>query len=172
MNNHIDSKDKSINETVFWQNALIAVFSILLCLVSLCSMTYAWFATEATNNGNQLASGCFDVTVKIVSNDANSMESDITSIGAGKYRLNKAGTYVVTVSPTSDTSVKGYCVVTINGTSVYRTDRILPDVNEFVFTLAIAEETTVEFTANWGIPMTCDVTNNATITVSAPSDGE
>ena len=66
MKNFFECKDEKITEKAFSQSLIISVVSILLCIVALCSMTYAWFTAETTSSSNTLTSGSFDVTVDIV----------------------------------------------------------------------------------------------------------
>ena len=159
-----DHKDEKITEKAFSQSMIISVVSILLCLVALCSMTYAWFTSDTTSGNNTLKAGSFDVKVDIVNaNDGVSTASETVLFEDGKYKLTKADTYTVILSTTADTTVKGYCVVTINGTQVYRTGVIVNDValndeyqtktDPFSFTIKTYQpDTVVEIEAHWGVP--------------------
>lgn len=159
-----DHKDEKITEKAFSQGLIISVVSILLCLVALCSMTYAWFTSDTTSGSNTLTAGSFDVKVDIVNaNDGVSTASETVLFEDGKYKLTKADTYTVILSTTADTTVKGYCVVTINGTEVYRTGVIVNEnalnnkyqtkTDPFAFTIKTYQpDTVVEIEAHWGVP--------------------
>ena len=159
-----DHKDEKITEKAFSQGLIISVVSILLCLVALCSMTYAWFTSDTTSGSNTLTAGSFDVKVDIVNaNDGVSTASETVLFEDGKYKLTKADTYTVILSTTGETTVKGYCVVTINGTEVYRTGVIVnenaldnkyqTETDPFAFTIKTYQpDTVVEIEAHWGVP--------------------
>ena len=164
MKDLFDCKDEKITEKAFLQSLIISVVSILLCIVALCSVTYAWFTDEMTSGSNTLMSGFFDVTVNIVKTDDNAATaSEAVMLENGKYTLTEAGTYTVTLTPTNETTVKGYCIVTVNGKDEYRTKVIVCEkaINEvytesnapFSFTITTDEaNTVVEIVAYWGIP--------------------
>ena len=164
MKNFFECKDEKITEKAFSQSLIISVVSILLCIVALCSATYAWFTGETTSGSNTLMSGSFDVTVNIVEADGDAATaSEVVKLENGKYTLTEAGTYTVTLTPTNETTVKGYCVVTINGKDEYRTKVIVCEkaINEvytesnapFIFTITTDEaNTVVEIVAHWGVP--------------------
>ena len=179
MNKFFDSKDEKITEKVFSQNMIISVLSIVLCLVALCSITYAWFSGETTSNGNKLTSGNFDIAVELAPTEGDPASGSVTLLEDGTYQLTGAGRYTVTLMPTPDTTVKGYCLLTVDGTSSYKTDMILPltpqtedeseQISAFVFTLETAEDVILKIEAYWGIPAEYDVANGSTLVLNAPS---
>lgn len=176
MKNFFDCKDEKITEKAFSQSLIISVLSILLCLVTLCSMTYAWFTAETTSSSNTLTSGSFDVDVNIVKADGvSATASEAVVFADGKYTLTESGIYTVTLKPTADATVKGYCVVTIDN-SVYKTDVILDE--DMVDEIYTAKTSPLEFTivtenANtvvklesyWGVIVSPGIKKNTKITV-------
>ena len=71
-----DYKDGKISEKTFSQSLIISVVSILLCIVVLCSLTYAWFTTESKSNSNTLVSGTFDVVISVKNEHASPVEPE------------------------------------------------------------------------------------------------
>jgi len=170
LKNFFDCKDEKITEKAFSQSLIISVLSIFLCLVTLCSMTYAWFTDGMSSNSNTLTSGSFDITVSMESEDGTLvMPID------GKYKLAQGKKYTVTLEPTQTSTVKGYCIVNINGESK-KTDVILDaDMVDDVYTTSTApfefiiitdkDNTEITFESHWGVLVDPDVEMGATITV-------
>ena len=176
MKNFFDCKDEKITEKAFSQSLLISVLSILLCIVALCSMTYAWFTGETASSSNTLTSGSFDVEVNIVkAEDVAATASEAVVFADGKYTLTTPGTYTVTLKPTADATVKGYCTVTIDD-SVYKTEVILDEdmVDEIYtaktsplqFTIVTEKaDTVVKLESYWGVIVLPNIKENTKITV-------
>ena len=178
MKNFFDFKDTKITEKAFSQNVLISIAGILLSIVMLCSSTYAWFSADVSSNVNKLESGHFRinaVSVVPVVDGTPSNENTITSNASGVYTLDE-GIYMITIEPTAESNVRGYCLVTANGEE-YRTDVIINDraTNEqyptsntpYIFYIKVAELTAVKIESRWGIPADADVSANGTLDLSA-----
>ena len=171
MKNFFDCKDEKITEKAFSQSLIISVVSILLCLVTLCSMTYAWFTTETTSSSNTLTSGSFDITVSVKAQD----DTLVTPTADGKYILTSGEEYTVTLEPAQTATVKGYCIVNINGenkkTGVILDDEMVDDIYTtatapFEFTIETEKaNTVVTFESHWGVLLNPDVDADSTITV-------
>ena len=184
MKNFFDCKDEKITEKAFSQSLIISVVSILLCIVALCSMTYAWFTAETTSSSNTLKSGSFDITVNIAkTNGGVSTASETVIFENGKCNLTEAGTYTVTLTTTDTTKVKGYCVVTINGTQAYRTGVIVNEAalndeyqivtNPFAFTIKTNQpDSVVEIVACWGVPAEPTINTTEPIEVGTAQSGK
>lgn len=171
MKNFFDCKDEKITEKAFSQSLIISVVSILLCLVALCSMTYAWFTGSTSSGNNTLVSGSFDVRVSVKAQD----DTLVTPTADGKYILTSGEEYTVTLEPAQTATVKGYCIVNINGenkkTGVILDDEMVDDVYTtatapFEFTIVTEKDNTVvTFESHWGVLLTPDVVADSTITV-------
>ncbi len=157
---------------------IVSVVSILLCLVVLCSMTYAWFTSETSSSSNTLMSGSFDITVNIAKIEGEAATANETVIFAdGKYTLTQAGDYTVTLTPTGEATVKGYCIVTIDNNMVFGTGVILDEnmVDEtykdptapFVFKIVTNKiDTVVSFESHWGVLVDPDIQEDTIIRVN------
>ena len=178
MNNFFDSQDKKITDKAFSQNIIISVAGILLSIIMLCSSTYAWFTASVLSDTNKVESGHFSIDVTSVVPVVNDVTGDAVTPISGVYNLNE-GTYMITLTPTAASTVKGYCLITINGES-YRTEIIVNDqtVTEtyptsnspFIFYVKVADSTTLKVDSRWGIPANADISAGSTIdtTVALP----
>lgn len=180
MKNLFICKDEKITEKAFSQGLLASVLSILLCLIALCSMSYAWFSEETASNSNTLVSGYFDFQVSIhqevdgVLSAAKIPPAD-TNDAQGTYSyVLSAGTYTVVLDLNNDSTAKGYCIVKIGSVEKHTgviigentANREDYEPNEpFKFTLVVEEnDTVVEFKQHWGVSATSSIVKDSTLT--------
>ena len=180
MKNILNSKEENITDKAFLQGLLVSVLSILLCLIALCSMSYAWFSEETASNSNTLVSGYFDFQVSIhqevdgVLSAAKIPPAD-TNDEQGTYSyVLSAGTYTVVLDLKNDSTAKGYCIVKIGSVEKHTgviigentANREDYEPNEpFKFTLVVEEnDTVVEFKQHWGVSATSSIVKDSTLT--------
>ena len=174
MKNFFDIKNEKTTEKAFSQSLIVSVISIFLCLVALCSVTYAWFVGGASSDSNTLVSGSFDITVSVsYLNEQTSALEDVTVLpdpnNRGGYlcALNRKGKYTVSLKLTGESTVKGHCEVTVEGDSPKQTDAIIGPKTQnqdnreltdpFTFTIEVDGPTTVTFEPRWGIVAKPDI---------------
>lgn len=182
MKNFFDCKDEKITEKAFSQSLIISVVSILLCIVALCSVTYAWFTGETTSGSNTLMSGSFDVKITVSKLEdgvasANAIEAESNNEGKYIYKL-LPGTYEISLALTEDSTVKGHCVVTI-GNDTQHTDAIIGTntanvenatmTDPFKFKITVTEDTTIILEPRWGVVVEPDIENGSTYSASQSS---
>ena len=185
MKNFFDCKDEKITEKAFSQSLIISVVSILLCIVALCSVTYAWFTGETTSGSNTLMSGSFDVKITVSKLEdgvasANAIEAESNNEGKYTYKL-LPGTYEISLALTEDSTVKGHCVVTI-GIDTQHTDAIIGAntanvenaamTDPFKFKITVTAETTVFLEPRWGVVVNADIDYDEEIKVETVPSGE
>ena len=182
MKNFFDCKDGKITEKAFSQSMIVSIASILLCIVMLCSLTYAWFNTGISSEKNKLEAGHFGID--IVSVILEETDIEVLPDDAGIYTLEAEKTYKITLNPTVESTVKGYCLVLVNGAE-YRTDVIVNEntVSEaypipnapFEFYIHTGEESNVQIVARWGVPADVGVAHSGVIDLSlvpSPDSGD
>jgi len=150
---------------------MISALSIFLCLIALCSATYAWFGDTKESDLNTLVSGSFGLDIEVVLQNENGTETVIDPLdnsgNAALYTyLLPADTYRITMTLSDNATVKGHCVIGIGGVSRH-TEAIIGErtvnregyeVNSpFTFILDLSQETTVTFKPVWGVPVTSDI---------------
>ena len=137
------SKQEKLTEKAFTQSIAVSVISILVCVVALCSVTWAWFSSEISSPSSDIKSAYCDVNVTVVSED-----SKLESIG-GKYSFLKDKAYKIQISATG-TAETAYCILKIDGVDYYTAQ--IPTQTSIEFTLQFdAEATEVEIITRWGI---------------------
>lgn len=181
MKSFFDISEEKITDKVFSRSLLASVVSIMLCIISLCSVTYAWFTTETRSAENTISSGSFDVVIYVsrvedgavisrepVSPDPDRMGRLLCELGAGEYLFE--------LELTDEASVKGHCVVTLADDDVRKTDAIIGESTAnadglditapFVFRLVLTEPTAVLLEPRWGIVVHPDILYGETVSVA------
>ncbi|HBF14556.1 MAG TPA: hypothetical protein DDW30_02510 [Clostridiales bacterium] len=123
---------------------LPSVLSILLCLVLLCGMTWAWFTSTQSAPAATIMSATYNIDIV-----AKNGETELSGQN-GTYTLMAGVEYTVTLTA-SGTAKTGYCKMTLpNGTSLF-TDQIgIGEENAFSFKLMLEAGGEVRFSPQWG----------------------
>ncbi len=165
-----EQNNKKITDKAFTRFVATSVFGILVCIACLCSSTFAWFTTTQDSSQNTITSGVFDHEIKIEITSAGSGETvELTDGDVQSCTLDRGKSYVVTLTPTDTTTVKGYCVIKLDGTA-YNTDTygmIDGTLEALTFTLTVPAgdgDAKVTFTPHWGIAANKHVANGGTLT--------
>ena len=137
------TKDK-VTEKALLQNIIISVAGIILCMIVLCSTTWAWFTANVSSSDNTIQSAYCTVTVLVDSEGDNILPTnDVYTLTAGK-------SYEFTLSA-AGTAGSAYCIIRI-GDNDYYTAQIPttePD-NYITFTLEFSADTSLEVITRWG----------------------
>ena len=153
-------KNVTLTDKAFNRLLVAAVAGILICIVLLCSSTYAWYSASVSDGDNAIKTSGECLLQISVSKDGEAL-----TLSDGKLTLEKGVTYTVILSMPKD-SPSGYCAITTSG-GIYRTDYLARHTDdtptELSFTLSIAnqlgengEDITpqtlkVHFKKTWGI---------------------
>lgn len=149
----------------FPQGIIISIFFALVCIIALCSTTYAWFTKSATNVENVIESSLFDLDITVTDSEGNPVT--LTENAEGKLSCTFAtpGVYTVDLKMTDDTTAsKGYCDIKFNSTETLQTKSVSRDpeigVDPFSFTIEITEaNVSVTFEPKWGISADADISH-------------
>lgn len=107
-----------VTETVFKTRTILSVLSCLLCMVMLCSATYAYFTASVTASANTMTAGRYTLSVT----DASQAPVSQPYVCGGA----QDDLYVFTLTP-NGTADMGYCKVVIaadGGEQTYYTEQI------------------------------------------------
>jgi hypothetical protein len=163
-----DGKEPKTTEKMFVQGLIISIISILLCVVALCSASFAWFNETTQSNGNVLTTGSFELSVAVTgigSGGVTERNIEVIEIvdrkGTLICTLPESGQYRVTLTLSDASKAKGHCIVTIGGVEK-RTETIIGigTANKeeyaenspltFIIETSVAD-TVVEFSPVWGV---------------------
>ncbi len=169
-----NTSEENITEKAFSHSLMMSALSIFLCLIALCSATYAWFGDAKESDRNTLVSGSFglDIAVALQNNDGTQTEivplANSGNTALHTYQLSP-GKYRITMTLSDNATVKGHCVIEIGGVSRH-TEAIIGDrtanregyeINSpFTFILDLTKETektTVTFKSVWGVSASSDI---------------
>ena len=173
MENKSACGEEKISDKAFSHSFITSIISILICIVVLSSMTYAWFTADVSSHSNRLEAGKFDLVVSVVESDGATptvIDVERGIDGVMYCVLPKADTlYTVTLTMSEDTTVtRGFCVVK-SGTDSYSTVSINREENDgklVFYVKATALDTVVRFTSVWGLPSHEDIVQDSTLTIS------
>ena len=148
-----------------------AMLGILVCIACLSSATWAWFNAADGSQPSTIRGGSFDQEISIEILGSGGVVT-LSPLGETKQscELERGKSYTITLSPSEQTTVKGYCVITVDGEK-YNTGSFgidTEDIDEtLVFTLTLPDGvgvTEVIFESHWGIAVNKHVENGAVFT--------
>lgn len=143
--------DKAFNRLVF--TSFLAIF---MCIVCLCTSTFAWFYDSAPSVGNKLKT-MEECRLTVTVEESGTALDDIVN----GVQLEAGKVYKVTLSLPQN-SASGYCVIKTNEKEYYTRyiahhDKLTPET--ISFDLTVTRTQTVKFITRWGIySRDCDVT--------------
>lgn len=139
-----NSKKEDPAEKAFKQSIAASVGCILLCLIALCSATWAWFSESVNSRGNNIQSASCDVSVLV--------EHGGTSVtpNSGIYSFEAGEMYNITLTATGSAST-AYCIF-ISGGNEYYTAQISTAAlnNKMTFDVQFSAQTDVKIIPRWG----------------------
>ena len=173
-----ESQDKLTDKT-FIRLIVTSILAITICIVCLCSSTWAWFNTSVSGSGNEIKSAgeCLleikitvpdpgDTTKNIPLADDNG--NAITNFEEG-VNIVPGKIYTVTLTLPAGATSSGYCLISTGGVD-YCSEYIYRESapNTVVFNLTVEQQQKVTFTPRWGIFLKDpDVKNGETINIKA-----
>jgi len=156
---------EKLSDKAFARLALTSILGILVCIICLCSTTYAWFTGSVQVDSNTLKAA--DECLLSVSVYKDGTEEAIINTENPITLECEEGTYTVTLTLPKE-SASGYLVLTVDGQEYY-SDYLQRNDNTdqtLTFTLNVKAAKTVTFTARWGIYSgDCHVKNGETLTI-------
>ena len=164
--------NQKITDKYFNKMMASSIISIVVCMMCLASLTWAWFSVDMQSSGNTLASASFQTTVSITPDDPSFVDHYDLMLPANKYNI------VVTQIANAKT---GYCLVKIDGTSYYAgsfTPKLNADTRKETYSIEFELNITgnaarVSICPVWGIfsgiqdELPNEITGNAAITTES-----
>ena len=139
------SKQDKLTDKAFTQSIAVSVISILVCVVALCSVTWAWFSEDVTSSSNTIKTGDCTVTVSVMNET-----TEIPLNATGTYTFEAGKSYQITITSTGSAE-SSYCKLVIGGQDFYTEQVSTSEPNNRIsFTLAFDAPTEVEIITSWG----------------------
>ena len=125
---------------------LPSVLGVILCMVCLAGMTWAWFTASVQTKPHTIAAAHFDVTVSIADPSGKAVAES-----ADGYHLSAGAAYTVTLTAAgSAEEYGGYCVIKHGESSALYTQQLMPPDGKMTFTFQPAANDAYTFTGVWG----------------------
>ena len=136
-----------LTDKAFSRLVITSILAIFICIVCLCSTTFAWFNASQMSAGNEIHSVPDCKLTVLVQKDG----IELVDIENG-VELEAYQPYTVTLTLEGGSS-SGYCMISA-GEDHYVSDYILRHEEEYKtvsFTLTVETTQTIVFTPRWGI---------------------
>ena len=125
METKVENNEEKITDKAFNRALIISILGILMCMVCLCSSTWAWFKDDVVNNKNVIESASYGI-VSIVKLDGTSEE--IVETEKNTYTLT-SGKYQVTLNKEGDARY-GYVIISDDiGSKIYTETTIVTNIS-------------------------------------------
>lgn len=182
------SKQDKLTDKAFTQSIAVSVISILLCVVALCSVTWAWFSEDVSSSSNTIKTGTYSLNMEIKDDDSEAMITGTENEGAYKsyqYSLAVGKAYTITLTADTGSDSNGYCKILVDGVAQPYYTSIVPSnasgelTNPCTFTFVVKSDATttdtqtidVTFELRWGTYSgSFDVSNGGTLECTLPSN--
>ena len=156
------SDKKTETEKTFVYNMTVCIFSIVLCLISLSAVTWAWYTADVSSQENIIHSAAYQpnvgiycveevVTLASDATEATTVEARVaqaSAVGELTYTLTKGKRYEVTIYASSDVKT-GYYQITL-GDQTYYTEQIAIG-RTLSFALSVDQDTEITMLPLWGV---------------------
>ena len=176
-----------LTDKAFSRMMLISILGIVISVLSLCSVTWAWFSQEITSTSNTIKAGYYEANIAVSSvtysvmavddgepvtvRSESFIAADMSEHGFYKYTFDANSPYEVRI-PYSGNGANGYCKIYVEGleTPVYANIKSVD--GEFDFTVMLSKTATVRFELRWGTYSGADaVVDGGSLDITV-SDGE
>ena len=166
----MNENKERISDEAFLRGAIAGLIAILLCLVALCSTTYAWFLAESRSGASVISGSRYSLSVTLT--DENGDPVPVTDRGNDTFfcSLKSGKTYTVSLQTSADTTAtRGYCSISVLGVEKH-TESISLDKERgrarVTFFVSVADkDVSVVLESRMGIPAVVDILDGDTWTV-------
>ena len=169
---------ENIADRAFLQSITLSIAAILLCIVALCSVTYAWFVADISSSQNTITAAFFDVDVTVYDVTHLLAANPVTDDTAGEektegepvptpaapiqidgdygiFTLEAGHIYQLVLKiPAAVTASKGYCDILVDGNVVGVTP-VIENVGEkqLQITITVHQNALLMAQPKWGTPV-------------------
>ena len=152
-----------LTDKAFLRLILTSFLAIGICLVCLCSTTWAWFSEDVSSQKNALRSSSCLLNVAVAEDGTIVKDADTETV-----TLKQGVVYTFTLSLPKYSS-SGYCII-VAGENKYYSEYLTAHKNEEAkivsFYVTVESDREVFFKVRWGIYSgTCDVQRDTTLMI-------
>lgn len=163
-----NSKKSKLTEKMFIQSIVTSVLGILLCMVALCSVTWAWYTVNTGATSNITAANCY-VSIEIKKGDT-LIEQNLESAQDVECNFAAGEEYIINLKATGTASL-AYCIIYIGDVSPlqpYYTEQIAVGGEGIAFKMKADTSLNIKIRARWGISSQASPTfeNNGAYSIS------
>lgn len=159
-NNKLKNPRAEGKHDVLTSMLLPSVIGILLCLFTLCGMTWAWFSATKMNSVSPIRSATYTLTPQVL--DESGVELSGTD---GTYALKADATYTVRLTATG-TAKTGFCTIVPAGGEKEAAYTAQMTSDRMEFTICPASDVQISFVTQWGTYSgTPGITDGASVTL-------
>lgn len=130
-----------------------SIVGMVLCVMALFSMTYAWYSDNITTTGSTLTAATFSVDAQVFSLEKATAESAVTETALtsadGSYTLER-GVYRVLLTAYGTSKYGGYAVITASGEELPYHTTVLTPSKTMELRIYVEDTKTVAFSSLWG----------------------
>ena len=157
-NGKVNMSDDIITDKAFSRSVVASMLGIVVCLIMLCSSTWAWYVDESASRVNVITTGEFTANIGVYSLVSQGESQDGTETGEGEfvyansiddliyeYSFDGNAPYDVRIA----VSGKAYCRIYIDGVDTIYAN-LFSDDGSFDFTMMLSDSATVRFELRWG----------------------
>ena len=147
---------EKVSDKLLSRIMLSAVLEILVCVICLAGLTWAWFSNSVTGTSGNIATAYFAVDISVTQVGPETPLSPTIEGGKYTYQLSADTEYRVTMTALG-TAEKygGYCCVTYLAETPYHTAQLYPGSSEgevhcITFTVSASDSSFLIIAPQWG----------------------
>lgn len=170
-----DSNER-ISDKAFTRSALAGLLAILLCIIALCSTTYAWFVVDSGSGTNVLAGSRYSLNIKVVDEYGNKVLVNDNGNDVFTCTLTEGKKYTVSLVTSNDTTAKnGYCDVAFSVGDEMHTEPISLDAEKGIekmtfYVSVVGGDTVVTFEPKLGISAATNLYNGDELVIDLTAE--
>ena len=143
-----NQENTKLTDKAFSKIFTVTLVSIIICIICLCSSTYAWYIDSTSSKQNQLVASPtnLQVTVTYNENEVLNVEKGVTFLSGVEYKV------TLSLPPNY---ASGYVIIKTESGDVYYSNYIQRHTEEnnvmVTFTLTVSNTKKLYFIKRWGI---------------------
>ncbi len=159
------NKFEKLTDKAFSRLIVTSMLGIFISIISLCSVTWAWFSQDITVPSNTIKAGYYEANLSVANvtystsvtadnktvtvQNESPIDADTSVQGFYRYMFDGNSVYKVNIPYTANGS-NGYCKIHIEGLTAPLFANISSNDSEFDFLIKLSSAAEVRFELRWG----------------------